>query len=82
VALGFALIGSFSYSRRTASSIVLVPVYRAAAVAQADRDVGATVDVTSDGPLPERKLLLARDDADFVAEITLLGVVQDEHRSD
>jgi hypothetical protein len=32
--------------------------------------------------LPERKLLLARDDADFVAEITLLGVVQDEHRSD
>src|SRR5262249_27071949 len=38
---------------------LLVPVCRAAALAQADRDVGATVDVTSDGPLPERKLPLA-----------------------
>jgi hypothetical protein len=47
-------------------------VLRAAAVAQADWDLGAAVDVPSIGPLPKRELLLAPDDAAFLAEIALL----------
>jgi hypothetical protein len=59
---------------------LLVPVLRAAAIAQADWDLGPAVDVAFVGPLPKHELLLARDDAAIPAEIALLGVVQVGHR--
>jgi hypothetical protein len=56
----------------------LVPELGAAVVA--DRDLDAAVDVASVGPLPKRKLPLARDDAALLAEIALMYVVQVGHR--
>jgi hypothetical protein len=60
--------------------VLLVPVLRAAVVAQADRDLDVAVDVASVGPLPKLELLLARDDAALLAEIALMFVVQGGHR--
>jgi hypothetical protein len=75
VALGFALIhGNFSYSRRTASSMsASASWFQCIEPQRSHRPIGTSARqwMLPDGPLPERELLLARDDAAFLAEITL-----------